>query len=305
MLTIPFTYQTIKDELCDKTLVMYRNEITDSKYRRIGEIVLNDDHTVSGDIIDEWKDVDGIFYLQRDGNSIYRIDSLEVTNGVVHAMGESLLEAHSQYSKIVLSVKSSPSLGICISSHIDYYETTVPRLVRSLKRVGFSGDVIIQVASHIKRDKPLPSLLELDGMDVKVQVSKVDKCGFTGIIDVDTSNPYWLLLHDTCEVTDNFLNGIEDIDVGLNPDFILLAKTMDLGIYSSSFVQSLMPTIISNEATKIRRIMKDSAKIWIEGSDVKRLQSKDVYGMGVKRQVQLLETGIKKYVQQSISGARP
>jgi len=142
-------------------------------------------------------------------------------------------------------------------------------------------------------------------MDVKVQVSKVDKCGFTGIIDVDTSNPYWLLLHDTCEVTDNFLNGIEDIDVGLNPDFILLAKTMDLGIYSSSFVQSLMPTIISNEATKIRRIMKDSAKIWIEGSDVKRLQSKDVYGMGVKRQVQLLETGIKKYVQQSISGARP
>jgi hypothetical protein len=308
MFSIPFTSQSVKDEFCDKPLVMYRNELTDPKYRRIEDITLLQDNDVKGDTIKGWEVAGGILFLvDSNGKAVYRIDSLEVTNNVVHAMGEALREAHSQYSKIVLSVKAAPIFHICISSHIDYFEITVPRLLKSLKRVGNLGDtreVLVVVSNPAKRPEPLPTL---DGDYPNVTFKQVgyDKYGFTALMEAHDQVPYWLVLHDTCEAVAAFPEGVADIDVGLNPDFVLLADTVDMGFYSRLFIDRVKQVSGSDRSDKIRRVLKDSANIWVDGPLIQRLPEKDVYGGGVKREVHLLDVGIKKYVQSKLDGARP
>lgn len=305
MFTIPFTHESIREQFCGKAIVMYRNELTSPKYRRIGGITLTEDGAVTGDGIDGWEAGGGILFLLNQGQVKYRIDSLEVTNGVAHAMGEALHEAHSLYSKIVLSIKQPPQFSICISSHVDYYETTIPRLLKSLRRVGIAGETLIVVTDPAKRPEPLPELPAFEGMDVTVKQVGINRHGFTALMESHCQTPYWLLLHDTCEVVKAFPEGLADADVGLSPDFILLADTMDLGFYSSLFIDAMKDTMRNERPDKVRRRLKDSANIWVEGPDIQRLPAKDVYGGGTKREVHLLDIGIKKYVQSKLDGAKP
>lgn len=308
MLTIPFTHDSVRAELADQPLVVYRNELPLTEYKRIGEIILHTDGDVSGSPgFTGWECGGGILFLLEQGKVSHRIDSLEVTNNTVHAMGESLREANSMYSKLVLSVKKAPTFDIVISSHVDYYQQTVPRLLKSLKRVGYAGDALVVVSDLAKRPAPLEMLDApgLEGMGITLRQVGYDKYGYTALLEARLQADYTLLLHDTCEAVKAFPEGVADIDVGLNPDFILLAPNVDMGFYSSAFISTVKEMVKQLRPDKIRRELKNQANLWVRGPRAQQLTSKDVYGGGVKREVHLMDIGIKKYVQSKLDGAQP
>ena len=177
MYTFPFTTDSILQQF-DGKLTVYRNELPFSEYSRLCKITINNDFTVSGSPeIKSWSlsevGLNGgiLFLLDEKEKPLYRIDSLEVTNGIVHAMGESLREAKSIYSKLVLSRHQVPDFRICISSHRNYCEQTIPRLMKSLKRVGLDNNVLVVIADTSKHPKAIDkSSLSLDDHDMRMSI---------------------------------------------------------------------------------------------------------------------------------------
>ena len=164
-------------------------------------------------------------------------------------------------------------------------------------------DVLVVISDTNKTQRTLAHISDNPGVEVR-QVN-YDKHGYTALLETDESVPYWLLLHDTCEVTSDFLEGIDSIDVGLNPDFVLLEENVDMGFYSSKFIGNARSSIERLRPDKIRKQLWNVSKAWIPGPKGKVLRAKDVYGGGTERSVLLMDIGIKKYLQGKLDGAKP
>jgi hypothetical protein len=310
MYTFPFTKESVQAELCQR-LVAYRNEYPTTKYSRKAIFRMFEDGTITGHPNwSAWEVEDGILYiLDARGQRSYRIDSLETANGVVYPMGESLREAKSAFSKFVISPVIHPTkmFRVAISSHKDYYETTVPYLLKSLKRVGLAANAHVAVADITKRWQPLAALpAAFDGLNITMNQVKLDRYGYTALLDIplDDDTPYWLLLHDTCEVTQEFGEKIMETDFGLHPDYILLGEGLEIGFYSTEFIKKVRSTIKTQTPAHIGRDIETHANKWIAGRPLEVLPEKDVYGTGNKRLVRKLEVGIKKFSQGKASGAK-
>ena len=305
MYTFPFTDESIIAELGNVDLAVYRQERPDTMNTPAGVIQLLDDGSVTGhpEWL-RWTTLDGILYLM-DGRLkyIHRIDSLETANRVVYPMGECLREAKSKFSKTILVPKVAPEFRVCISSHISYYKDTLPRLLKSLKRVGLGALVVIADGSRhpVTKDE----LTIIGSPDVEIRVVNYDRHGYTALLETDNSVPYWLLLHDTCELTQDFAQGLANIDVGMNPDMVLLEENSDMGFYSSEFVHQKRTMIEKSRVSKIRKQLWNQSNSWTPGPKGKSLRSKDVYGKGTERAVLLMDIGIKKYLQGQLDNKTP
>ena len=306
MYTFPFTDESVINELC-VDLCAYRNEYPTTEYHQKCRFKMHEDHTVTGHANWTGWEVDkGILYiLDVRGSRSYRIDSLETANEVVYPMGESLREAKSAFSKFVIAPARSREIAICISSHEDYYRITLPRLLKSLKRIGFTGPVRAAVADQSKHPNPLEDIGDF-GLDLTITKVSHNKFGYTALLDVPEGSEYiWLSLHDTCELTPEFMENVKLVDFSLNPDYVLAEAKMDIGFYSPEFIDRVRNVIASGSPAKIRSLLRAEANKWIAGPKYTTLRDKDVYGSGVKRSVLLLEVGIKKYIQSKQTGAMP
>jgi hypothetical protein len=270
-------------------LLVYKHDRVSDSHKRVG--VLDNDLEVDNGIL---------WVLDDKGRPLYRVNGINTENGKTRMCGEDL-RAKDTHDIVISPNKNIDDFGICISSHIDYYEVTLPRLVKSIKNVGFKGSIVACVVDTSKRPRPLKDL-GLNDVDV-IQVRN-NKYGFSSLLDIDKSHDYWLMLHDTCELTSDF--DVSGIDVGLNPDYILLSDGLDIGFYSHPFISRIKSDIELLNPDKIKKFLRKSANVWIPSSGkAKSLPAKYVYGSGKKRNVLLIDIGIKKYVQVQADGARP
>ena len=318
----PYTDATIR-EIAGLQMVVARHVHPGSMIEPIEMLTLGMDGSVKQAVgigIARWRTDGGIFELLDHRDSVvYRFDGSEVFKSGQYGIGECLREGSlSGHVRAVAylfkSMSEQKRVKVAISTHPDYLDVTLKPLCRSLTRHGFEPSDIMCVAPVLKgksNNHDMP-----DG--VELHLSQYDKIGFTALLylaeplnaqlheDVD----YWMLLNDTTELTSEF--SMDKIDVGLNYDIIRFTKNcrLDMGFYSSNFIQSLgdisnvradhLDSLISSKAQRECCVAGAANK----GTGV--LVSKDVYGTGNKREVTLFrDLGIKKYSGAVMNGGKP
>lgn len=110
--------------------------------RPFERVVLDTSGKVNGsEKLQSWKVNNGVLeLLDGKSNILYEFNGAEIRNGTMYAVGESLLEASFNGFARCAIYPFRPitelRFKIAISSHRDYCEHTLPRLLRSLERVG-------------------------------------------------------------------------------------------------------------------------------------------------------------------------
>ena len=290
------------------SVILARNVQPSIRMEPVASLHFSIDGVYEGDMYGRWSIQDGELVMTDNWNKpVFVFRGTEIRNGSVFLTGEPMMEA--QVSGFVRSTiyprKSLHSdFRICISSHVDYAGETIPRLLRSLTRIGFPKDRVIVVVGG---SAEAPCMI--DGYQQYGTVQNFD--GLTALSYL-ASNPmdydgYWLLLHDTMEVADDFSNRMAGIDIGLNFDMIL--RYTEVGLYSSSFIRLLGQTKVFDAKTQVKvDILTKMARLWCDfsGNGSNHAQTKDVYGTGTQRDVLYLsDFGIKKFRRIKSTGAKP
>jgi hypothetical protein len=257
----------------------------------------------------KWNIEDGVLYLLDERDSItHTITAIEVENNSVFLSGE-VMGSYGRNGAVRMMTYERKDLGqdfnIVISSHVDYEESTLPRLIRSLDREGVTEDRVVVVVSgatgEITKEKGYTRIPTGDNLMGCTALSYLLK------EDTELAN-YTLLLHDTCEVVSGFLESMGVTDIGLPYDII--TAHLEIGLWSKPFIERLRGLDGLN-LSKIRSYdifnsLEDLCRLSCKRGDVTSLRSKDVYGNGVNRKVfEILGMGIKKYIGQSKTGGRP
>lgn len=300
---LPFTESSLTD-MIGKTFVLASNFRGNSEYHFIKEIIVGEDGQCNDGI--SFRVMNGALFMF-DRKSLFAKFSETGTNGhAVFALGYSTHEVSKTgferfvlYEKILLS---SVSLGICISSHVDYEKKTLPVIVKSLNNTGFDKSRVLIVIGGDKRNDGTESVE--DG--ILVVRKSVQSMGFNSLNET-TKIPgmdYWLLLHDTCEFEKDFVEKIKNIDIGLHQDVITLRQGSEMGLYGTHFIRSCgiefgttvydgLPVVLRAANTMTAFDNHDTGK------------EKDIYGDGNKRKIIILPVGVKKYEGRRARGGKP
>jgi hypothetical protein len=287
MIEIPFTQENIQAEFAGKLL----NVATVSS----GKVCMIDEVST-----ENWWIENGVIRIPtEDGTAI--INSLRVLNGKSFLYGQ-IEEGYNCDCVVFETQKMGEDFQVFISTCTSYEDKTIPRLIRSLKRVGIGGERIVVVSGGHKSNSQ-----EEKGEYTYLQVEK-DHLGLTAISallrgDCDSTLKYVLLVHDTCEVTSDFSALAASVEVGLPFDFLDLIDNSrnqtEFGFWSSDFICRLKEKgyQIENTSTKsAANLLLRQANLVNSVASSRDLRKKDVYGTGSERRVVLYpEIGIKKY----------
>lgn len=178
-LMLPWTDDAVKANLVDKTLVLSKSEHYSSMYASPIEIVLAENGDVAG--VGRWETSSGVLrFVDVGGALLYEFPALEVKNGVVCMSGRNVREiSPSGLNRSMLHEKislASVKYGVCVSSHTDYEETTLPKLLGSLKNSGFDmSGVLVVIAGDTKAI--LKTTVE-DQMGARIVRIKKNSMGF-------------------------------------------------------------------------------------------------------------------------------
>jgi len=308
----PFDESSVQ-ELIGKPMVLSGNALCSNEYRVVKDIVLLPDGQVADDS-GKWEVEDGVLRLLNDkGYLVTEFRGLETRNGAVYAVGTNVLETSLGTSRLILHVKKplNAEFGICISSHTSYEKVAVPRILRSLEGDGFDMNrVVVVIGNDAKNDGKV-------GFEPELKVNVVRRrnvmFGLTSMGNIPGAfmdNSYWLLLHDTCEVTNGFTKNIMALDIGLNPDIVMLrpmSEKVELGLYAKRFASKM--SNISHDTKPYEyftRITLRANIISVLNSSVKTEPEKDVYGRGIKREtITFQSVGIKKYRAKALNVNKP
>jgi hypothetical protein len=300
---VPLT-ESFFNELISTELILARNVLPSTKYDRLAKIRFLEDGSYSGDMVGKWEILKGnLFVYDQWKKPLFTFYGAEARNGSSFLVGESFLEAQKLgfLRAVLYPYKPLGNFRICISSHVDYIKETIPRLLRSLTRVAFpKEDILVVVAGSKESSRAI-----IDG--ISYVYIKENHDGLSALAAVSSMfGDYWLLLHDTTEVNDDFISKMRIIDVGLNFDFISFFG--EIGLYSDEFIDLLNSRGFFN-----KKVSKDGicslCGLWDDLGEVSKsrhAQTKDVYGIGNKRDVIYLDTfGLKKYRRVSGVVAKP
>jgi hypothetical protein len=307
VVTMPFTHDLFFDLVKGKEIVLARNRQPSNFVSRYAHIKF-DDTSFTGDLSGKWYLDNGEVVLTDEWQKpswIFR--GMETRNGTVFLTGEPLMDAHhSGFERMVMYeyLSLGSEFRICISSHVDYTEA-LKKLLRSLERIGFPKDrVAVVVGGAEKETSEL-----IDGWWTNSVKQNYD--GFTALSALPQDwKAYWLLLHDTCEVNDDFIATIGKLDIGLNFDAVFSSPSpCEIGLYSAEFVKLLngFETIPGKKAGLLERVIIPQARLW-SGYNVepRKAMTKDVYGTGNKRDVFYFDSiGVKKYRRATGAAAKP
>ena len=298
----PFDEKDILETMTDIPLMVSTNTI--SRYGAIKEITFSKDMKISNNM-GTWNVEDGVLrFINTNGHLVFEFRGLETKNGCVYAVGRNVLESIGMYSRPVLHIKKplGDNFGICISSHTSYEELAIPKILRSLEGDGFDMTRVVVV---IGNDKEQDGIASVDpNLKVLTYRTRKDIFGMTALGNISNatdaaSKSYWLLLHDTCEVTSGFAKKIANIDVGLNPDVVSfrdLGEKVEFGLYKSSFVLNSVMPMGTKPFDYYDTLIRKANVICVLDSPFKKEPSRDVYGKGIIREVINYDTlGFKKY----------
>ena len=309
---LPIDDTVVCQELAGKKVVLFDNQMHSSVATITGETVLSDDFTSSPGY--GWEAVDGALRLMgKTGAASCEFRGMESKNAAIYLVGEEL-QTLSKNGKRVLLAESVPlssrDWGVCISSHKDYEEHTLPPLLKSLKKSGFDMKRVVVVTAGYAFDDQETTEDANGVIHHKVETS-ID--GFTSLAEcVSVADfDYWFLLHDTCEVTLDFSEKAMRLETALNPDIALLRppeENFEIGLYSADFVSAMANTIRSSRSTDALKTLVSAAQVvTVAGHHMRpEAREKDVYGMGVVRSVLLIPSvGIKKFRGVARDGGKP
>jgi hypothetical protein len=286
-----------------KPMVLSRGTMHTNRFYPLLDIIFEQDGTISVDGLGKWETQAGTLrLLDKRGGLHYEFRALETRNGVVYAMGRSVISTtHDGFERVTLHEKKTmPGVGVCISSTASYADITLPVLFKSLKKAGFNmANVFVSVGGDTKDDGK-------ETVDpkygVKIFKHKYSRMGYTALMEFGqlACLPYWLLLHDTCAVTEDSLKKLAEVDVGMNPDIVLLRppeERNEIGFYSSEFIQTSVDMPSDLTATNYLSMMVSRASVVsILNSPWLVELEQDIYGTGNKRETLLFSSlGIKKF----------
>lgn len=134
-------------------------------------------------------------------------------------------------------------LKICISTHINYSQKSLPKLLASLKRANVpSSQIYIFEGGHSTNNQEIFK----SGINYfKVNHNSFDITSLIGILENNVQSIGWLLLHDTVIVFPSFTRLINHIN-WRDYDTVQLKKmsSMNIGIYKGDYIGSLSETIL-------------------------------------------------------------
>ena len=291
--TLPFTEETL-DEMSGKTVVLSENHRNEDRFFQFQVMPVSVGGTVSGG---HFEVSDGVLRLCDQQGLFCEFDGVETRNGVVFGVGRSARTASRDgFDRITIHEQrllQPGDFGICVSSNADYAKTTLPRVLGSLRKAGMDMSRVVAIVGG---DKDGEEKIE----EATVVHRSDEKTVFGGLLGVKGGIPYWLLLHDTCEVEQNFLEMVSNVDVGLRPDVVWLKdpkvdKGM-MGYYSDLFIQRLGSDLMGT-VDQLRSVIGQRARVITSlADDTVEIAVRDVYGTGRKRRVEkMARAGIRKF----------
>ena len=310
--SLPFNDDVV-DAMTGKTMVVAENHRNSNIFKKMFEAKVD-----AGDIGYGWSfqiERKGLRMI-RDGKLFCEFTGLESKSGNPYAIGyRADVEAQHGFDRVVLYEKKTitqADMGICISSHISYREKTVEPILKSLRKTGFDMSRVVVV---VDGDKEWRGWQDERADDVKVFHHNADAMGFAGLLGLGITEwssvaPYWLLVHDTCAFERDFMDRVQNVDVGLNPDIVLLyppEQKKEMGLYSTDFVKNSRVDIEKTKPGLLFDAFMTEAQVVISvDSKVEVLGEKDVYGLGIKRKtIRLASLGLRKHEGKDARGGKP
>jgi len=296
MYEFPFTAESVRRDFPGK--VVFGDLKSQNEFSFIGQVAFGEDGQ-TGDSVWRWHVKDGMLRLG-DGlrRDILVFDGLCLVNGSVALSGRrcAILESRVLLCRRVALVERG--CGILVSTHVDYLETAVPRLLRSLTSAGVDKERITVVVAGAEEEQTI------EGVECVAVPDREDLWGYVGLLKASDDYPYWLLLHDTCEATQTFVDNLDNLDVGLNYDVVKMGPD-GLGVYSWDFLKKF--SFDGNAIEVGRRLDMSSAlcRVAVHGHEKVLTANKDVYGTGQRRKVVEHPVGLRKFVRDFNAEARP
>ena len=294
---LPFSDATIA-ELVGKTIVLSENNRNESLFRSFRTVKVKSGGDIDGG---RFEVVDGVLRLVEEQGLFCEFTGIESKNGTVFAVGVAAQTvSRNGFDRITMheqKLLAPDSLGICISSHVNYELSTIPLLLKSLRKAKFEMSKVVVVVGGFKGDKT--ETVE----EVKIVYREPNMNSFGGLVGATGDTPYWLLLPDTCEAENSLVESLAKIDIGLCPDVVRLRRDEWMGIYSKTFLDKIRSEIHSSPVIAQRAIMHRSSVITVLPGQIVGLGVRDVYGNGHRRAIEQIEAaGIRKY--KGVAGRR-
>lgn len=298
--TMPFTTDSVKKEICGRTMVVGRR-VGAHAVEKVKELVLL---SVPRTKDVHWEVVDGVLIVLDERMSpVYVVNSVEVANNKAFLSGEMPRSA----SRMVMYEKQNleTNFQIFVSSHATYEEVAVPRLIRSLVREGVPMEQVTVVVGGCEEEGL--AVVE-QGYTRVALVENLMGCtalSYLATQSFDMPADYALVLHDTCEVVPGFRQTISQLDVGLPYD--LVEGMREISLWSKGFLKRIAGTsCLAASPYEIFTMVNAMCRLNRKVGQPNLLRSRDVYGAGVKRDVlELPELGVRKFAGHAMTGGRP
>lgn len=230
--------------------------------------------------------------------AVCEFDGLETRNGAVYAVGRFVKWAGRQENiRAVLHENKcvKDSFAVCVSSNKSYADKTLPVLLESLCNAKVPKDRVFVIVNGTSSESEVMGFRCFPSKDE----SKLGLCALHSLCPVAEHN-YWLLLHDTCEATIDFVDEVGKVDVGLNPDIVLVRSGLEIGLYSSDFLLSHGKMVLDTNqpyATAWNQLLKMARTVVLRKNKSTFIGERDIYGNGVRRKIESLGMGIVKFTK--------
>lgn len=193
-----------------------------------------------------------------------------------------------------------------ISSRKIGFESTYPIVIGSMLDNGVPPqDIYFIVGGYDKVNRYIRN----DGVNfIEVDQNSIDYTGLIAVVDLDLQADYWVLLHDTCYIGEDFYSTIKEYNYNNIPAVALsFDLSMNIGAYSDQYLQQIKEELLTYRNTDFSQ---ESIQAWkqrgISDEDnflssyrgqyhycnIPRVSSGpvDIYGTGVPRMIEYFPT---------------
>lgn len=206
----------------------------------------NDGTIVSDEMACTWKCADSLIIVDKSRKRRVEFSCVTSINGLPCFKGwfqGNALRKALMWPSVKLG-ESGRTFSIAVATYAGRYQRVVRRLLRSLEKHASDIPAYVCVADS---KEPGPHCA---GKTVTVIGTQQNAREYTPLVmiaskNVSVESEYVLLLHDSCEVIDSFLETVSAIEVGLAFDAIYALQGVDgkphtnIGLYSTDFLLSL------------------------------------------------------------------
>lgn len=142
------------------------------------------------------------------------------------------------------SLTDETKLKVAINSCAEYLEMTLPKMIKSLRKLGLKRE---QIYIFIGSAPELSITEKKDYILVSLPFNGIDFNSYAGILQTGIRSDYWLMVHDTVLFGKKLLN---KIPVNRQFDYLPLTHdsrkpSMNMGVFSQAYLERVREVIFS------------------------------------------------------------